>query len=311
MDATELGLLLEDLQISRLKLRGTNWTGLCPFHDETKPSFGVSTEKLLYNCYSCKVAGNLVDMVSRIRKCSLQTAKEHIDKFGQYDAAFETGNLLWDISQKKAQDFSVPRALYKPYVVRRRIQKAKEYLTSRGILYRKSGTLTKTGLEIGYDPVTKRVLFPWEDSNEFYGCVGRTINNNPVRYLPFFGLVRGRHLFQGHTQARNAVRYVIVEGEIDAIKISQWGRVHGATAFALGSSRPTSAQMYMLKEFGGPYIIGMDIDDAGRNGTAYLKHNFIDARIPHETVLWPQEDPGACKKMELIRAIKQAGNFLF
>ena len=43
----------------RLKKRGKNFIGLCPFHQEKTPSFTVSAEKQMYHCFGCHKGGNI------------------------------------------------------------------------------------------------------------------------------------------------------------------------------------------------------------------------------------------------------------
>ena len=49
-----------------LKKQGRRWVGLCPFHAEKSPSFGVSEDKQLYHCFGCGVGGDLFDYVQRL-----------------------------------------------------------------------------------------------------------------------------------------------------------------------------------------------------------------------------------------------------
>ena len=49
-----------------LRRRGTNWTGLCPFHDDTKPSFSVSEKKRLWHCFVCNEGGDAIDFIKKI-----------------------------------------------------------------------------------------------------------------------------------------------------------------------------------------------------------------------------------------------------
>ena len=46
--------------VERLKLTqgGTQALGLCPFHDESKPSFSMNLDTGLYFCHSCSKKGN-------------------------------------------------------------------------------------------------------------------------------------------------------------------------------------------------------------------------------------------------------------
>ena len=46
-----------------LKRRGSNLTGLCPFHHEKTPSFSVSPTKNIYKCFGCGRGGDSVRFV--------------------------------------------------------------------------------------------------------------------------------------------------------------------------------------------------------------------------------------------------------
>jgi DNA primase len=50
-------------QSVRLKRRGKDFVGLCPFHQEKTPSFSVSPSKQRFYCYGCEKGGNAIDFV--------------------------------------------------------------------------------------------------------------------------------------------------------------------------------------------------------------------------------------------------------
>jgi len=54
----------------RLKKRGKNFLGLCPFHQEKTPSFTVSSEKQMYHCFGCHKGGNVFTFVMEFEKVS-------------------------------------------------------------------------------------------------------------------------------------------------------------------------------------------------------------------------------------------------
>ncbi|MFZ9877692.1 MAG: DNA primase [Chitinophagaceae bacterium] len=54
----------------KLKKRGTNLLGLCPFHNEKTPSFTVSPAKEIYKCFGCGKSGNVVSFVMEHEKYS-------------------------------------------------------------------------------------------------------------------------------------------------------------------------------------------------------------------------------------------------
>lgn len=54
----------------KLKKRGKNYLGLCPFHTEKTPSFSVSAERQMYHCFGCGVGGNVFTFVMEYEKVS-------------------------------------------------------------------------------------------------------------------------------------------------------------------------------------------------------------------------------------------------
>lgn len=54
----------------RLKRRGANFLGLCPFHDEKTPSFTVSPSKEIFKCFGCGRSGNAITFLMEHEKYS-------------------------------------------------------------------------------------------------------------------------------------------------------------------------------------------------------------------------------------------------
>lgn len=58
----------------KLKKRGKNFLGLCPFHTEKTPSFNVSPDRQMYHCFGCGVGGNVFTFVMEQEKVSFVEA---------------------------------------------------------------------------------------------------------------------------------------------------------------------------------------------------------------------------------------------
>ncbi|MGB8190491.1 MAG: DNA primase [Chitinophagaceae bacterium] len=54
----------------KLKKRGVNYLGLCPFHNEKSPSFTVSPVKEIYKCFGCGKSGNTISFLMDHEKYS-------------------------------------------------------------------------------------------------------------------------------------------------------------------------------------------------------------------------------------------------
>ena len=58
----------------KLKKRGVNYLGLCPFHNEKSPSFTVSPVKEIYKCFGCGRSGNTISFLMEHEKYSYAEA---------------------------------------------------------------------------------------------------------------------------------------------------------------------------------------------------------------------------------------------
>lgn len=63
-----------------LRKAGTSYKGLCPFHDDTTPSFSVSPVKGVYKCFACGAAGNAVKFVMQYEQMTYWEALKWLAK---------------------------------------------------------------------------------------------------------------------------------------------------------------------------------------------------------------------------------------
>ena len=57
-----------------LKQQGKGFIGLCPFHDDTKPSLNVSRNLQIFKCYSCNAAGDIFTFLMKYQKMTYPEA---------------------------------------------------------------------------------------------------------------------------------------------------------------------------------------------------------------------------------------------
>ena len=53
-----------------LKKKGKEFVGICPFHDDTKPSMTVSPSKQFYYCFSCGAGGNSIKFLMEFTRAN-------------------------------------------------------------------------------------------------------------------------------------------------------------------------------------------------------------------------------------------------
>ncbi len=68
---------------TRLRKSGARYVGLCPFHQEKTPSFGVSPDRGTFKCFGCGEGGDAISFVERQENLDFVGAIEWLaDRFG-------------------------------------------------------------------------------------------------------------------------------------------------------------------------------------------------------------------------------------
>ena len=138
-----------------LQQAGKNMKGLCPFHNEKTPSFFVSKERQLFNCFGCGEKGNVFQFISKYKHLDYWEAVKFLgDKYGikpdQYDDSTTRDNSsrLLRINELTKQFFSLQ-------LLNLEVGKnALDYLKRRGF-----DEQTLNYFELGYAPKTGNHLY--------------------------------------------------------------------------------------------------------------------------------------------------------
>ena len=99
----------------QLRKRGKNYVGLCPFHQEKTPSFTVSSDKQIFNCFGCHKGGNVFKFLMDLQNISFVEAVQDIAKRAGITLEFQESmpseeqseqEILYDINTMAARFFS-------------------------------------------------------------------------------------------------------------------------------------------------------------------------------------------------------------
>ena len=117
-----------------LTLRGKNYFGVCPFHDDHSPSMSVSKEKQIYKCFSCGATGNVFNFVMDYENVSFPEALKILsDITGISINGVNVKSTNRDINKNLYDIYDVSSKLYINNLNTSYGISAKEYLHNRGI----------------------------------------------------------------------------------------------------------------------------------------------------------------------------------
>src|SRR5215467_8497014 len=123
---------------TRLRKSGSRYTGLCPFHQERTPSFGVSPERGTFKCFGCGEGGDSITFVEKKENLDFVGAIEWLaDRFGvqlEYEETSPEQDRLRKRRERLFQVLDRAATFYERYLWESETGAfARDYLTSRGL----------------------------------------------------------------------------------------------------------------------------------------------------------------------------------
>ncbi|OGB73663.1 DNA primase [candidate division Kazan bacterium RIFCSPHIGHO2_01_FULL_44_14] len=285
-----------------LKKAGTNWKGVCPFHQEKTPSFMVSPEKGIWHCFGCARGGDIfkfvmerdgVEFVEALQMLA-ETVGITLSKAPQQDGGRKTLLAINELATKyfakvmtdtasgrKAKDYLVGRGLHPTSVDEFRIGYAPnagkslvEFLQHRGHRdedIERAGLATRKGRFL-QDKFVGRIMFPLFDAlGRVVAFTGRVLDaKQQPKYLnspetPLFhksDLLYGLHLAKTVMQQENSV--VVVEGQMDVISSHQVGVKN---TIGISGTALTQEQLKLISRYANNIVLALDADTAGGEAT--------------------------------------------
>jgi len=111
------------------------YKGLCPFHGEKSPSFGVSATKNLWHCFGCGEGGNLFQFLNRIDSLNFVEAVEKLAARVGYTLNYEDGgevNPNHAIRSRILEANSFAAKFFEEKLAEPEAEPGREFLKSRG-----------------------------------------------------------------------------------------------------------------------------------------------------------------------------------
>lgn len=278
---------------------GHEWQCLCPYHDDTSPSFSVNVRRGLFICYACGAKGKM-ESLSRY----LQTG-EHVEHHSSID----------DVKSKIAELRGTGPALQRLV--------APEWLdfwraddTYRDKWATRSITADRVHdlFCLGYDVEMDALVIPIHD---WHGRVPATFKRymDPEPGSPKYKYPRqfkiAHHLYGGwqartHSPVSRLPMVAITEGSIDTLAVWQ----AGTPSVALLGARMSQAQRNILAALDPiEVLILTDKDTAGQNASmeiqASLRRSGIMVNVPK---YWPKgaKDMGEMSTDQIVEVVESA-----
>ena len=302
-----------------LTKKGDDYWGLCPFHPDTNASMSVSTRLDMFQCFSCKKAGNIFNFIADYEQISYGEA---IYKLAAEDGLEVDSIKRINPHQKDYEILSLAIRYYQNNMNSDLGENARQYLTKRQIdletmkkfeiglsiskysltdfLLNKYdlNSLIDLGLtntdskDVFYD----RIMIPIHDLNGnpigFGGRIyqtkdsGKYINTKATKLFDKSNILYNYH--RAHTKLEKNNSIIIMEGYFDVIRASTVG-INNCVA-PMGTAL-TKNHIQILKKITNSVVLCFDGDEAGLMATDRAIPLLQEANMDIKIVRLEEKDP--------------------
>lgn len=272
-ESVSMQMALEHYNVIGLRKNGSELRGRCPIHKgEDSRTFQVNITKNVFQCFSCKARGNVLDFVAAVEGC---TVREAALKLTQWFGVGESQSVRQPAHKPARQKLSAApqtdgpeQPINPPLRFQLRVDSGHEYGINRGV---SKATLEffGSGFCLSKGTFAGRFLFPLHnEAGELVGYAGRAINDAEPKYL-FPSGAKGFHKSQlvynlHRVLALGTDTVIIVEGFFSVLWLHQAGL---PSAVGLLGSELSAEQEGMLCRHFGRALLLFDGDKAGRDAT--------------------------------------------
>ena len=321
----------------RLQKKGSNYFGLCPFHNEKSPSFSVSPGKQMYYCFGCGAGGNVITFLMEYenqtfpeavrtlaqragialpeaddskearqadsRRAKLLEINKEAAKYFYYQLRTERGSVGMEYLRKRKLSDETMNHFGLGYA-NKYSNDLIQYLKSKGYsedLIRDAGLCNVDEKHGMYDKFWNRVMFPIQDiSHRVIGFGGRVMGDGKPKYLnsPETEIFdKSRNLY-GLNFARTSRKGNVILCEGYMDVIAMHQAGFTQAVASLGTAF-TSGQASLLRRYANEILLSYDSDGAGVNAALRAIGILKEAGMTGRVInLEPYKDPD-----EFIKAL--------
>ena len=287
----------------RIQKKGSNYFGLCPFHNEKSPSFSVSQSKQIFYCFGCGAGGNVITFLMEYENATFQEAVKILaDRAGINLPEMEYNEEARQKESRRARLLEINKeaARYYYYMLRdSRGRTGYQYLSGRSLtdetmkkfglgfadgsssdltaylrargypdeLLQESGLLAFDEKRGVHDKFWNRVMFPIQDGNHrVIGFGGRVMGDAKPKYLNSPETMifdKSRNLY-GLNFARTSRKGNIILCEGYMDVIAMHQAGFTQAVASLGTAF-TTGQASLLRRYTEDVLLAYDSDGAGAN----------------------------------------------
>jgi DNA primase len=254
---------LKDLKKSQHELRGR-----CPIHNGNgERTFHINLTKNVFQCFSCKAKGNVLDFVAAMENCAIRGAALKLAAWFGVGETETAAMTLFSAEQQTAIDKEPSGLINPPLPFQLRIECSHEYGLSR--LTPKTLEVFGAGLCISKGTFSGRFVLPLHDEQGvLVGYAGRSLDDSEPKYLfpsSEKGFYKSHLLFNLHRVLESSDHrlVVLVEGFFSAMKLWQ----QGIAAVSLMGSSLSKKQTDLICQHFSRVVVLLDGDEAGKAGT--------------------------------------------
>jgi DNA primase len=277
--AVSMAMVLEHYGINGLRKNGSELRGACPIHKgEGSRTFMVNVSKNVFQCFSCKAHGNVLDLVAALEACTVREAALKLQAwFGGGESQpvpAPPGEAPTQTGEVKADDG--PTGPINPLLrFQLRVDAGHEYGSSRGV---SKETLEHfgAGFCLSKGTFSGRFVFPLHNEvGELVGYAGRSINDAEPKYL-FPSGAKGFHkshlVYNLHRVVElGSDTVILVEGFFSVMWLHQAGLPQAVGL--LGSELSAEQEGMLCRRFGRVLLL-FDGDKAGCAATEDCLHRL-------------------------------------